>query len=360
MRVQLEPEDVGRFRGCLLGGAAGDALGAPVEFMSLDEIRARFGPRGVTELTDGAWPAGSITDDTQMTLFTAEGLLRAQVRGALKGIVHPPSLVDRAYARWLHTQGEQSRRWTKWNADGYDGWLVGLPQLHARRAPGRTCLSALTADRAGTIEEPLNESKGCGGVMRIAPVGLLAPRDRAFELGVEVAALTHGHPSGHLAAGFQASVIAAIRDGDQLDAALDAATVELERCDGHEQTLAAVSAARRLVYSGEPSPEQVERLGGGWVGEEALAIGLYAVLSTNSYAEAVVLAANHGGDSDSTAAIAGSLAGTAHGEEAIPAQWLARLELRDEIGQVAEDLHRAARHDASWDPEREWDRYPGW
>jgi ADP-ribosylglycohydrolase len=128
------PAEVDCFRGCLLGGAVGDALGAPVEFMSLDEIRKRFGPRGVTGLVDGAWPAGSITDDTQMTLFTAEGLLRAQVRGALKGIVHPPTVVDHAYARWLHTQGERSTRWAKYNEDGYDGWLIGLPELNARRA----------------------------------------------------------------------------------------------------------------------------------------------------------------------------------------------------------------------------------
>lgn len=356
----LASADTSRFRGCLLGGAVGDALGAPVEFMSLDEIRSRFGPRGVTGLEDGAWPAGSITDDTQLTLFTAEGLLRAQVRGALKGIVHQASVVDHAYGRWLHTQGGQSPRWDKRNPDGYDGWLVGLPELNARRAPGRTCLSALAAERAGTIERPLNHSKGCGGVMRIAPVGLLAPQERAFELGAEVAALTHGHPSGHLAAGFLAAVVAAIRDGEQLDTGFDAATVELERYDGHEETAAAVGAARRLARAGNPSAEQVEHLGAGWVAEEALAIGLYAVLSTGSYAEAVVLAANHGGDSDSTAAIAGSLAAITYGEHAIPAEWLDRLELRDQIAQIAEDLHRATRGHRDWDPEREWDRYPGW
>ena len=94
--------------------------------------------------------------------------------------------------------------------------------------------------------------------------------------------------------------------------------------------------------------------------DEALAIGLYAVLATHSLAEAVVLAANHGGDSDSTAAIAGSLSGTLFGEQAIPSEWLQRLELRDQIGQVAEDLHRATRGFPEWDPEREWDRYPGW
>ena len=349
--------DVSHFRGCLLGGAVGDALGAPVEFMSLEEIRGRFGPLGVTGFADGAWPAGSITDDTQMTLFTAEGLLRAQVRGALKGIVHPPSVVDHAYARWLHTQGGHSPRWRE---DSYDGWLVGLPQLHARRAPGGTCLSALAAPQAGTVEQPLNDSKGCGGVMRIAPVGLLAPRDRAFSLGAEVAALTHGHPSGYLAAGFMAAVIAAVRDGEPLGAALDGATVELERHRGAEETLAAISAARRLVDVGAPFGESVEALGGGWVAEEALAIALYAVLATDSFADAVILAVNHGGDSDSTGAIAGNLAGIVFGEQAIPATWLVNLELRDEISRIAEDLHRATKGRAQWDPEREWDRYPGW
>jgi ADP-ribosyl-[dinitrogen reductase] hydrolase len=196
--------------------------------------------------------------------------------------------------------------------------------------------------------------------MRIAPVGLLAPRDRAFSLGVQIAALTHGHPSGHLAAGFMAFVIAAIRDGEQPDSALDAATAELERHDGHEGTLAAVSAARHLGHAGEPSSEHVQRLGAGWVAEEALSIALYAVLATHSFAEAVVLAVNHGGDSDSTGAIAGTLAGIIFGEQAIPSEWLERLQLRDQIAQVAEDLHRARRGDAGWDPEREWDRYPGW
>jgi ADP-ribosyl-[dinitrogen reductase] hydrolase len=96
------------------------------------------------------------------------------------------------------------------------------------------------------------------------------------------------------------------------------------------------------------------------VAEEALAIALYAVLATDSFADAVLLGVNHGGDSDSTGAIAGNLAGIIFGEQVIPAEWLERLELRGEISQIAEDLHRAARGHPEWDPEREWDRYPGW
>src|SRR5215469_1142760 len=94
------------FRGCLLGGAVGDALGAPVEFMSYANIVREFGPEGIRDFAPAYGRLGAITDDTQMTLFTAEGLLRAYVRGCLKGICHPPSVVHHAYLRWLITQGE--------------------------------------------------------------------------------------------------------------------------------------------------------------------------------------------------------------------------------------------------------------
>ena len=100
-------DDVTKIRACLFGGAMGDALGAEIEFWSLERIRARF-PRGLTELPPHDGRAGRITDDTQMTLFTAEGLLRADVRWNHKGICHPPSVLHHAYIRWLHTQGERS------------------------------------------------------------------------------------------------------------------------------------------------------------------------------------------------------------------------------------------------------------
>jgi ADP-ribosyl-[dinitrogen reductase] hydrolase len=78
--MTTEPNRLDRIRGCLLGGAVGDALGAPVEFMSTDEIRAAFGPDGIEEFAFAYGRRGAVTDDTQMTLFTAEGLIRAEVR----------------------------------------------------------------------------------------------------------------------------------------------------------------------------------------------------------------------------------------------------------------------------------------
>src|SRR5439155_19563828 len=96
--VRRVTEPSARFRGCLLGGAVGDALGGPVEFMRIDEIRHLYGQAGVADYPRDS--AGAITDDTQMSLFTAEGLIRAHVRWLGRGICHPPSVLRRAYLRW--------------------------------------------------------------------------------------------------------------------------------------------------------------------------------------------------------------------------------------------------------------------
>ncbi len=363
MSAPLCPLD--RFRGCLLGGAVGDALGAPVEFMTLAQIRERFGAEGITGMAPGAWPRGAITDDTQMTLFTAEGLLRADVRGRLNGACDPAGVVGHAYSRWLHTQGEPIKTTVSARQrEGFqlDGWLIHVQQLFARRAPGNTCLSALRGERFGSIEDPLNDSKGCGGVMRAAPAGLMAAGwgdgGDSFRRGCEIAALTHGHPSGYLAAGFLALAIERLRAGDPLQEALDAATERLREERGHEEVSSAVAAARAQPSDTSPSPEGVQRLGEGWVAEQALAIAVYAVCATRSVRDAVITAVNHGGDSDSTGAIAGNLAGTLYGVSAIPEEWLEPLELRDVITEIADDLYRCAQ-DPAWDAETASSKYPG-
>ncbi len=88
-------------------------------------------------------------------------------------------------------------------------------------------MSALVSGTPGTVAKPLNDSKGCGGVMRVAPVGLLADRDDAFVLGRDTAALTHGHPSGYLASGVMAALVAGLRDGMSLRDAYEAACGDL-------------------------------------------------------------------------------------------------------------------------------------
>jgi ADP-ribosyl-[dinitrogen reductase] hydrolase len=347
-----------RYTGCMLGGAVGDALGAAVEFQSLADIRKKFGPSGIRDFASAYDRVGAITDDTQMTMFTAEGLLRAWVRGCTKGICHPPSVVHHAYLRWLRTQGIAPEI-----ADVDDGWLIGVRDLWAKRAPGNTCIAALRG--ATALGKPAtNDSKGCGGVMRAAPVGLMAQHfggnASVFELGMETAALTHGHPSGYLSAGFLSVVIAEIVVGHELSVAIEGATDCLVAHRHHEEVLSAVKRALEKAALAQSGADAVKQLGEGWIGEEALAISLYCGLVSNGFMDGVVLAVNHGGDSDSTGSITGNILGALHGIKAIPAHWLDRLELRKEINKLAEDLLGSIK--GTLDPESPatWRRYPGW
>src|ERR1039457_2054679 len=163
------------FTGCLLGGAVGDALGRPFEFKDKKEITEKYGPAGILDMVPGEGGLFEITDDTQMTLFTAEGLLRAWTTSRHGGGVPDfAAAVKCSYICWLKTQDETVNFSNK--VAGSDGWLLSVEGLHRRRAPGETCLSAL---REGTYAENgivNNDRKGCGGIMRAAPAGLLAAR----------------------------------------------------------------------------------------------------------------------------------------------------------------------------------------
>ena len=350
--------ELSRIRGCMLGGAVGDALGAPVEFHSLDEIFERFGPGGIRDFVPLSGVIGAITDDTQMSLFTAEGLLRASVRFENRGICHPPSVIHHAYLRWFKTQGDEPES-VRAKAD-MDGWLIGIPELWARRAPGTTCLTALRDSECfGGPSPARNNSKGCGTVMRTAPIGLIVHTDRVFEMAVETSELTHGHPTASLSAGFLSVMISSLVEAGALPVAIETAKQQLITRPEHAETLRSIELAQSLVKTGRRDAVTVEHLGGGWVADEALAIGLYAVLATSSFEDAVVLAVNHSGDSDSTGAIAGNIAGAFYGVEAIPTRWLETLELREEITTISDDL--AGVRDGSLDLSTDdtWQRYPG-
>ncbi len=310
-----------RYRGCLYGLAVGDALGAPVEFLSLEDIQRRYGKRGIRDFDSwGRFPAGGYTDDTQMSLATALGCIRALQRTRSIGMCHPASVVYQRYLDWLKSQDDAAQR----------------------RAPGNTCLSALRSGTMGTIEERINDSKGCGGVMRTAPAGLAFPSGEAFREGAEYAAITHGHPTGHLTAGYLAELVALLVSGKSLDQALDGATTRLDSYSERNETLEAVNLARRLAAT-EVSPERaISQIGEGWIAEEALAISIYCSLKfRDNFKEAVIAAVNHSGDSDSTGSITGAILGTALGLKAIPAEWVRRVEASEQIGKLADDMFAA-------------------
>jgi ADP-ribosylglycohydrolase len=350
-----------RIRGCLLGGALGDALGGPVEFMTRAEILRAFGRSGITDLAEASGRPAAVTDDTQMTLFTAEGLLRAFVRDSVKGICDVPSVVSHAYLRWLLTQDLEAPRV---QAVGKDGWLWSVPELHARRAPGNTCVSALAGLTRFTNERARNNSKGAGAIMRVAPVGLVVGRgtadrsDHVFELAQRISWITHGHPSGYLASAAFAVIIHALVHGRSLNEGIARAKALVAPADGSGETLAAIDRALSLAARAIPPEGALAALGEGWVAEEALGMAIYCAIVAPDFVTGVRIAVNHDGDSDTTGSLVGQLLGVRDGEHALPGAWLRALELRDTIAAVADDLAGFQ----EWDPEAEaiWERYPGW
>lgn len=349
------------FTGCLLGGAVGDALGAPIEFMSIDTIRAQWGPDGVTGYVEYEDGTGAFTDDTQMTLFTAEGLLRARHREVQRGIggaVVP--ITWRSYQRWLLTQGEAS---PVKDPELESGWLIREKDLFARRAPGNTCLGALRSGQEGTMEKPINNSKGCGTIMRVAPAGLMHWNDpeAAFRVAAETSALTHGHPTGFLSAGHFAAMIAEIAAGSNLAAAVGTATRILVTCPDHKETLRAVEKALELHAKADAcTPEAIATLGAAWIAEEALAISLFCALQhCDDFSAAVLAAVNHSGDCDSTGAIVGNIVGLLLGRDAIPRAWITNLRAAALVEAVGEDLHTEFKGGTMDTDEAWWDKYPG-
>ncbi len=344
-----------RFHGCLLGGATGDALGYPVEFMDINEIRRKFGADGITDLVcEDTQGKAIISDDTQMTIFTAEGILWADARGRKRGICSYPSCVFYSYQRWLYTQtGKVACDDYKWILEDdkgpeYKSNLMHVRELFHRRAPGNTCLSALTASTKqnyGTIEKHINNSKGCGGVMRVAPVGLYFHKspEQAFRIGCECAAITHGHPSGYLSAGVLAFIIAEIMNGVDLRSAALASVEVLKTYNEHEECLEILNKAMNLADQNINPYEAVTLLGEGWVGEEALAISIYCALKyQEDFQAALCLAVNHRGDSDSTGAICGNILGAYLGTKGIPEKWIKNIELAEVLVRLSDDLVQAA------------------
>ncbi len=353
-----------RIHGCLLGGALGDSLGYAVEFDDITAIRARFGPGGLQDFA--ALDGGShFSDDTQMTLYTVDGLVEA-LEWANSGVgADTNACLWLAYLRWLGTQGVPLPPSAPVQPPR---WIDTHEVLKHRRAPGSTVLSGLASGEMGTVYRPVNpESKGCGTVMRSAPFGLIpyiAP-ESVYKLSADAASLTHGHPAARQSSGALSLMIHSLTAGRGLREAADYALGHLRagNLGRNESPDAALlerleGALRLAAQPGEPaargllSPEELVReLGEGWVAEEALAVAVYAVLATapdptaavagrpeSHFRAAIAVAVNHSGDSGSTASIAGNILGTFYGEECLPAGWLQTLEAPEVIRGMAEQL----------------------
>lgn len=341
------------YRGCLIGGALGDSLGWPVEFMTLEDIRAQYGNNGINSLVIGRKGRAEITDDTQMTLFTAEGLLRAETRGYNKGVSDVINCVYNAYLRWLYTQGDNMREDIDYI---YDGYLIKQKELYVKRAPGLTCLTALRNGVIGTVDDPINESKGCGGIMRVAPVGLFYRPRFAFRKGMDCAAITHGHALGYISAGALAYIISNIIYGMDIRQAISDTINELYRYDESMTIPNLLNKAVSLADSKKSDEACMSELGKGWIAEEALAVSVFCALRyKDNFEEGIIAAVNHDGDSDSTGSITGNILGAYLGVHKLPRKWCCKLELLDVITQIADDLLIGYSDEGEW-----WSKYPGY
>ena len=339
-----------KIRGSITGGAVGDALGYPIEFVySFNDICARYGKEGITDF-DMSYPwleseekKALFSDDTQMTLYTAEGLLEAERNG--KPIA--PTVCNAYLAWYAHQAGRKVKI-------SYQSKLSEIEELNQNRAPGNTCLSALAAIHAG--KEPQNASKGCGGIMRVAPVGLYgaahdwSPADTA-RLAGELAELTHLHPlSTYSSATLAVIVQLCASSEDAVDKEMFKGIVNKSLkivSDVYGADAAAMDEFRKIVgnaMSLEDDPQSdwqiiEDRIGEGWVAEETLAIALFSTLRhIDDFTGCLISAVNHGGDSDSTGAVAGNIIGAILGDDAIPGKFKKEIQLRDLLLHAADDL----------------------
>ena len=346
-------------RGCIFGGAVGDALGYPVEFLKEGYIFSKYGENGITEYEkDPHTGKALISDDTQMTLFTANGLLVGDTRGAMRGIQGKPrGYVAKAYKDWLKTQEssmQEVNRHDRYTDAGGFSWLLDVPELYVRRAPGNTCLAALEdgTEYDDYVSAKRNNSKGCGGIMRVAPLAVdyVFPNIEMLDReGAQLAAITHGHSLGYMPAAVLVHIINRIvyppknRTMTLKEVVLEARdTVKnIYEDDSHIDTLVKIiDLAVKLSENGSSSDlDNIHQIGEGWVAEETLGISLYCALKyQNDFSKGIIAAVNHKGDSDSTGAVTGNILGALLGYNAIEDKWKNGLELSDVILEVADDL----------------------
>ncbi|GAB2755056.1 hypothetical protein GCM10027174_33270 [Salinifilum aidingensis] len=357
-----------RFRAAVVGCGVGEALGLPVASATAEDIRARHGEDGLTEYLPAGHPAGRIGSETQLLLFSVEGMIRAGVARRRGAVTTPFEHVQHAYQRWLHTQHLSWPRAAgrfRTTAAQPDGPLVQHRALFRTRNPGRTMMRTLIAvakgqREPGTPEDPVNDSQGPSAVVRAVPAALWSDDPaRVFDTAVRLAALTHGHPSAHLSAGALGVVVLHLLGGAELPDAVARAREELAGHPEHEPVARRLDAAVRLAASGSASPEERNHhLGTGWQAAEALALGVHAALAAvereSPFEAGLAVAVNQTGNSAAVGAVCGSLLGALLGTGGIAERWTDELELHA----VLEGLGADAAAEFGPAPPEWGERYP--
>ncbi len=293
-----------RFRGCLLGLAAGDAVGTTVEF----QPRGSFSP--VTDMVGGGpfdLQPGKWTDDTSMALCLGTSL--------------------------LHVGGfdakDQMNRYCDWWDHGYlssNGQCFDI---------GNTVSQALRRykESGNPISGPTDpRSVGNGSIMRLAPVPMFySPNiDSVVRFSGESSGTTHGTAECVDACRYFGLVLVRALNGANKDEII-------ANCDAD----LVVSNAIREIASGSYRQKTSDDIRGSGYVVQSLEAALWCFQVTNSFEEAILKAVNLGEDADTTAAVCGQVAGAFYGESGLPDQWLRQLAMANEIREMADRLRLA-------------------
>ena len=321
--------DKDHFRGCLLGGAVGDAKGYGVR-------------EGGKQL---------ISDNTQLSIFSVDAMIWADTRAKRKGVYAYLPCIFYSYQKWYYTQ-------TGGLADkDYDfilsGEILENEELFARRGEGVTSLNALGSsikNSYGTIENRINDLDRTGCVIRTAPMGLYFANNpgMAFRIGCESAALTHGHTQAIMSAGYMSALIACLAQGKSLN---ESAGEALQKLDEGELTDPLpgelIRRAISLAGSGTRPRKAIESIGEGWIAPETAAIATYlAFRYENDFEAAIDAATDFYGNTDSVAPAVGNIVGCIVGSLEIPPEWILDLELAGLIYHGSDLLLEAVKDNA--------------
>lgn len=302
--------DKRKVEGCLTGLILGDALGQPIEFKTMEQIQQEYGVGGRRCLSNYSfW-----TDDTEMTFAVIDALVSLRN----PGYVHLCSddVIGRVFAR------------------NFIKWLD-----HPGFAPGDTCMRSISilqldGEIRWSTSSNLNRSKTCGAVMRVAPIGLffaeaIAPEldkgcgpvhDDLFRVCKIQALITHNNPIAWVWSMIAAYAVALVYNEHRdfmkhINA--EFRTLKLPDIGIFLDELEVVLGCGGCISD----------IGEGWDSDEAVVMALYSVIKSGPCVEAALItAANHGGDSDTVACIAGGIAGTLYPDN-VPYPWLQKLQL---------------------------------
>jgi ADP-ribosylglycohydrolase len=303
--IQATPDIENKLCGYLFGTACADALGRPVEHLTLEQIKEKYGEQGILEVPSNAfW-----TDDTQLMLVLARGLLNGAE-------LELPGLMDKI-------------------AEELVLWL-DEPDLGA----GATTRSAALNLRDGIpwSRSGIN-SKTCGSLMRVGILGFIFRNDpeKLIKTASLSGRITHAHPTADAASVAGAYAVKLALDGiapEEMFLPILGATEGIS-----DEFTEALKASYELAHSNLSDEEALQKLGQGWYADETFALAYFCILRySDNYKKAVQTAVNITGDSDSVGSVAGGILGARLGIEAVPTSWVEALKEKDKLEEMVVPL----------------------